>query len=85
MKKIKINDCICHSKIKNHLHIKNLILSEIEAAQENCGYNFSNNEVCDLYDTGIIDPAKVTRVALQNAASVSSSLILANFAIVQTE
>ena len=62
-----------------------LILSEIEAAQENCGYNFSNNEVCDLYDTGIIDPAKVTRVALQNAASVSSSLILANFAIVQTE
>jgi len=62
-----------------------LILSEIEASQENCGYNFSNNEVCDLYDTGIIDPAKVTRVALQNAASVSSSLILANFAIVQTE
>ena len=30
MKKIKINDCICHSKIKNHLHIKNLILSEID-------------------------------------------------------
>ncbi|MEK9699470.1 MAG: molecular chaperone GroEL, partial [Candidatus Poseidoniales archaeon] len=62
-----------------------LILSEIQAAQENCGYNFSNNEVCDLYDTGIIDPSKVTRVALQNAASVSSSLILAIFAIVQTE
>ena len=36
MKKIQINDCICHSKIKNHLKIKDKILSEIE--KSNDGY-----------------------------------------------
>ena len=30
MKKIQINDCICHSKIKEHLEVRNSILSEIE-------------------------------------------------------
>ena len=30
MKKIQIDDCICHSRIKNHFKIKNDILSEID-------------------------------------------------------
>ena len=34
MKKIQINDCICHSKIKEHLEIKNSILSEIEKSSD---------------------------------------------------
>ena len=34
MKKIQINDCICHSKIKNHLKIKDKILSEIEKSDD---------------------------------------------------
>ena len=34
MKKIKFNDCICHSNIKNHLDIKNDLLYEI--AQTDC-------------------------------------------------
>ena len=61
-----------------------LILDEVENDQEGMGYNFARNEVVDMYHEGIIDPAKVTRVALQNAASVASSLILANFAIIET-
>ena len=61
-----------------------LILNEIESGESGVGYNFATNELVDMYHEGIIDPAKVTRVALQNAASVASSLILANFAIIET-
>ncbi len=34
MKKIKIDDCICHSKIKKHFEIRDLILSEIDKCQD---------------------------------------------------
>ncbi len=60
-----------------------LIMAEIEAAESGEGYNFATGKYVNMYEAGIIDPAKVTRVALQNAASVSSSLILANFAIIE--
>ena len=61
-----------------------LILDKIKNTEDGVGYNFATNEFVDMYEAGIIDPAKVTRIALQNAASVSSSLILANFAIIET-
>jgi len=63
---------------------EDLILDEVVNTEEGMGYNFASREFVDMYYTGIIDPAKVTRVALQNAASVASSLILANFAIIET-
>ena len=34
MKKIQIDDCICHSKIKEHLEIRDSILSEIEKSSD---------------------------------------------------
>jgi len=61
-----------------------LILAQVENCEDDFAYNFATDEIVDMYDTGIIDPAKVTRIALQNAASVSSSLILANFAIIES-
>jgi len=61
-----------------------LIVDEIENAERGVGYNFARNEFVDMEQEGIIDPTKVTRIALQNAASVASSLILANFAIIET-
>jgi len=39
------------------------------------GFNASTNEYVDMFDAGIIDPAKVARVALQNAASVAGLLL----------
>lgn len=39
------------------------------------GYNALKNEYCDMIKAGIIDPTKVTRSALQNAASVASTLL----------
>ena len=45
------------------------------------GFNAANGEWVDMIDAGIIDPVKVTRSALQNAASVAS-LILTTEAVV---
>lgn len=39
------------------------------------GYDAKNGEYCDMVDKGIIDPTKVSRSALQNAASVSSVML----------
>jgi chaperonin GroEL len=39
------------------------------------GYDVVKNAYCDMYEAGIIDPAKVTRSALQNAASIASILL----------
>ena len=41
----------------------------------NTGYDARKEEVVDMYEAGIIDPAKVTRVALEKAASVAGTLL----------
>ncbi len=40
-----------------------------------CGYNFATGEFVDMFEAGILDPTKVTRSALQNAASVASMVL----------
>ena len=42
---------------------------------KNDGYDADKDEYCDLVEAGVIDPAKVVRTALQNAASVASLLL----------
>ncbi len=49
----------------------------------NYGYNFVTNKIEDLFKTGVIDPVKVTRTSLQNAASVAGTLITTNYAVIQ--
>ena len=50
-----------------------VILNEIlKADKVNYGFNALTNEYCDMVECGIIDPTKVTRSALENAASVAS-------------
>ena len=48
------------------------------------GYDFRNRITCDLLETGVIDPVKVTRCALQNAVSAAGTLITTNHAIIQS-
>ena len=52
-----------------------------EKGTKNFGFNAQTEEYGDLVEAGIIDPAKVVRVALQNAASVASLLITTEAAI----
>ena len=48
----------------------------------NYGYDALQNDYVDLYDIGIIDPAKVTRSTLQNAASIASMVLTTECIIV---
>jgi chaperonin GroEL len=51
------------------------ILGEVRQGDSNYGYNAQTEQFGDLVEMGIIDPTKVVRVALQNAASVSALMI----------
>ncbi len=47
----------------------------VKNAKANFGYDASKDEYCDMIQAGILDPTKVTRSALQNAASVAATLL----------
>lgn len=49
------------------------------------GFDALNNVYCDLIEKGIIDPTKVTRSALQNAASVSATMLTTEALVVEIE
>src|ERR1700704_2752378 len=52
-----------------------LIVQEVKARKGNEGYDVATGEYKDLVKAGIVDPTKVTRSALQNAASISGLLL----------
>ncbi len=53
-----------------------VVANSIENSEnENTGFNAATGEYVDMFEAGIVDPAKVERVALQNAVSVSSLLL----------
>ncbi|HEX5132019.1 MAG TPA: chaperonin GroEL [Candidatus Krumholzibacteria bacterium] len=52
-----------------------LIVEHVLKQAENIGYNAATGEYVDMFKAGIVDPTKVTRSALQNAASVASMLL----------
>ena len=51
----------------------------------NYGYDALQNDYVDLYDIGIIDPAKVTRAALQNATSIAAMILTTECLIVEEQ
>ncbi len=52
-----------------------LIVSEVKKRSGNEGYNVATDEYVDLIKAGVLDPTKVTRSALQNAASIAGLLL----------
>jgi chaperonin GroEL len=60
-----------------------LILNMIEGETEGYGFDFLKKEVVNMSERGIIDPVKVTISALVNAASVSSTLLTINHAVIE--
>jgi len=52
-----------------------LIVQEVKKRKGNEGYNVATGEYVDLVKAGVVDPTKVTRSALQNAASISGLLL----------
>ncbi len=60
-----------------------VVVEEILGKSGNMGYDARNDVYCDLVQAGIIDPAKVVRSALQNAASVAGTLLMTNVMITE--
>ena len=58
-----------------------VIADKAKAEKKGVGYNAATGEWVDMMEAGIIDPAKVTRCALQNAASVAGMLLTTECAI----
>ncbi len=52
-----------------------IIVEKVKAGDGALGYNAQTGEMCDMIEAGIIDPTKVTRIAVQNAASVAGLMI----------
>ena len=60
-----------------------IIVYDVEKQEKNFGYDFGEHKIVNLVERGVIDPARVTRCALQNSVSVAGTLITSNFAIVE--
>ncbi|MFM6074608.1 MAG: TCP-1/cpn60 chaperonin family protein, partial [Dolichospermum sp.] len=52
-----------------------VIAERVKEKDFNIGFNASSNEFVDMLAAGIVDPAKVTRSALQNAASIAGMVL----------
>ncbi len=60
-----------------------VVVNTVLQGKGNYGYNAATGEYTDLVEQGVLDPTKVTRTALQNAASVASLLLTAEAAVVE--
>ena len=58
-----------------------VVVSKIKGSEEGVGFNAANEQYGDMMDEGIVDPAMVTRSALENAASVASMLLTTEAAV----
>ena len=52
-----------------------VVVAKVYSGKGNFGYNAANGEYGDMVELGVIDPTKVTRTALQNAASVAALIL----------
>jgi len=61
-----------------------VVINQVASGSGNYGYNAATGEYGDLVEQGVIDPAKVTKTALVNAASVAGLLLTTDCAICET-
>ena len=59
-----------------------VIVQEIKAGKDDYGFNARTEKFENLFDSGVIDPTKVTRIALENAASIAGMLLTTECVIV---
>ncbi|OED16113.1 chaperonin GroEL [Burkholderia sp. A2] len=60
-----------------------VVVSKVLGGTGNFGYNAATGEYGDLVDAGVVDPTKVTRTALQNAASIASLVLTTDATVAQ--
>jgi chaperonin GroEL len=59
-----------------------VVLNNVKEGKGNFGYNAATEEYGDMVQMGVIDPTKVTRLALQNAVSVAGLLLTTEAAVI---
>jgi chaperonin GroEL len=59
-----------------------IIVEQVKDSELQIGYNAAIDQLVNMYEAGIIDPAKVTRSTLQNAASIASMVLTTECIIV---
>ena len=52
-----------------------MIAEEVKSRTGSVGFDANTSEYVDMFEAGIIDPTKVTRTALQNAASIAALML----------
>ena len=62
-----------------------VIADEVRHKSKNVGYDANTGEYVDMYKQGIIDPAKVVRTALQNAASIAALMLTTQVLVTKTD
>ena len=60
-----------------------IIIEKVKQSEFFIGYNANNGILQNMYDVGIVDPAKVTRSALQNAASIASMILTTECIVIE--
>ena len=58
-----------------------VVVAPVKGSKEGTGFNAATEEYVDMVESGILDPVKVTRSALQNATSVASTLLTTESAV----
>uniref|UniRef100_UPI0028BD64B0 chaperonin GroEL n=1 Tax=Cupriavidus sp. TaxID=1873897 RepID=UPI0028BD64B0 len=61
-----------------------VVVAKVIEGKGNYGYNAASGEYGDLVEMGVLDPTKVTRTALQNAASVASLMLTTDCAVAES-
>ena len=69
-----------YSRVEAQILATNLIMTGNDVWM---GYNLKTEEITNMKEAGIIDPAKVTRTALENAASVAGTILLTECVVVE--
>ncbi len=62
-----------------------VVIAEVKSREAGVGFNAATEEYVNMIDAGIVDPAKVTRSALQNAASASATLLTTEAGIIESK
>ena len=60
-----------------------MIVQKVKDGTGDFGYNARTGEFQNLYESGVIDPAKVTRIALENAASIAGMFLTTECVLVE--
>ena len=69
--------------VSNGTQDASVVLGKVQEGEGNFGYNARTEEFGDLLEQGVIDPVRVTRLALENAASAATMLLTTEVAIVE--